>query len=73
MSFYTPQEALDAFIKDAGDEPVEFEGQNCEDVNEDNCSGWYVGDNRCCCGNRRVELLTSGDGHNGFYAFASAY
>ncbi len=34
-------------------ETVDFDGQNCEDVDMD-CDGWDGNDRRCGCGNRRV-------------------
>ncbi len=34
----------------AGDEYIDFEGQNCEDP----CAGWNPSERRCQCGNRRV-------------------
>ena len=72
-NYKTEKEALDAFVKNAAECPVEFEGNNCSDVNEDKCSGWYIGSRRCVCGNRRVELLVDGSASNGFYAYADAY
>jgi hypothetical protein len=37
------------------------------------CSTWFVGDHRCSCGNRRMELIVEGDIINGFYAYPEAY
>jgi hypothetical protein len=46
----------------------EFDGMNCE-----NCSGWTVGEHRCDCGNRRVDLVVEGNYVTGYYALAEAY
>jgi hypothetical protein len=76
MNYKTAQEAKDAFTAQAGDDFIEFEGQNCNDYLDDDaeeCSGWQVGERRCDCGNRRVSLCTDGNETNGFYAYASAY
>lgn len=74
--FKTEQEAIDAFIRDSGDDFIEFEGMNCNDWLDDDadeCAGWQVGEHRCDCGNRRVSICTDGDSTNGFYAYACAY
>jgi len=38
----------------------------------DNCSEWTVGEHRCSCGNRRMNLIVEGKGLNR-YAYAEAY
>ena len=76
MNYKTAQEAIDAFTAQAGDDFVEFQGQNCNDYLDDDameCAGWQVGERRCDCGNRRVYIETGGDATNGFYAFANAW
>lgn len=76
MTYKTKEEAREAFIKDMGDDFIEFDGMNCNDYLDDDaeeCEGWQVGEHRCDCGNRRVELMVEGDATSGFYAFAAAY
>jgi hypothetical protein len=76
MNYKTKQEAIEAFTKAAGDDFIEFDGQNCNDYLDDDadeCAGWQVGDRRCDCGNRRVSIEVGGDEKDGYYAFASAY
>lgn len=31
-----------------------FNGKNCNDIENNNCPGWIVGEHRCECGNRRM-------------------
>ena len=38
------------------DYPIPFDGQNC-----DNCRGWFPGEYRCECGNRRVAWVRDYD------------
>lgn len=38
----------------------------------DNCSDWTVGERRCSCGNRRMNLVVEGK-HPDYYAYAEAY
>jgi len=38
----------------------------------DNCSKWTIGEHRCSCGNRRMNLAVEGKGSNR-YAYAEAY
>jgi hypothetical protein len=70
----TPEAAVVAAIayaKSVGS--VEFEGQNCGEVDEDTvCDGWDGEDRRCDCGNRRVYWATYGDDQMGYTAFATA-
>jgi hypothetical protein len=48
-------EELVAKAMPADGELIEFDGQNCNDYDEDaNCGGWDGVSNRCQCGNRRV-------------------
>ena len=75
MKHKTEQEAIDAFIKAAGDDFVEFDGQNCNDylsIDAEECAGWQAGEHRCDCGNRRVYLDVSGNAEAGFVAYAVA-
>lgn len=39
----------------------------------DYCNDWTVGENRCSCGNRRVELIVDGNIIDGFFAYAEPY
>lgn len=72
----TPEEAIDAAKKSAEEQGfIDFDGQNCNDWKEDDepeCSGWDGSDNRCDCGNRRVNWETYGDDNEGYVAFACA-
>lgn len=53
---------------------VDFNGQNCNDYNDEaNCGGWDGEDRRCDCGNRRVFWDVSGNPADGFVAEAMAY
>lgn len=74
--FKTREEAIAAFEAQAGDDFIEFDGQNCNDFLDDDadeCAGWQVGERRCDCGNRRVFIDTDGDDVKGYYAYAVAY
>lgn len=51
----------------------EFSGKNCDDFENNNCSGWTYGDGRCECGNRRVYLATSKHQDGEWYAYAEAW
>lgn len=76
MTHKTRQEAYDAFVADAGDDFIEFDGMNCNDWKDEDemeCAGWQVGDRRCECGNRRVSIEVDGDEKTGYYAYACAY
>lgn len=68
--YATEQEAIDAAT---GVEVDEFDGQNCNDLDDGTfCSGWDGVSYRCDCGNRRVSLATYN--LNGrWYAYAAAY
>lgn len=37
------------------------------------CSEWVVGERRCTCGNRRIDLVVEGDFLSGFDAYPEAY
>jgi len=39
----------------------------------DSCSTWVVGEHRCSCGNRRIDLTIEGDFFEGFNAYPEAY
>lgn len=39
----------------------------------DFCDSWVVGEHRCSCGNRRMELTIEGNFLDGFYGYPSAY
>lgn len=39
----------------------------------DSCGSWVIGERRCVCGNRRMELTIDGDILKGFWAYAEAY
>jgi len=41
--------------------PFDFDGQNCHDLEDNECSGWDGVDRRCNCGNRRVGWVLSDD------------
>lgn len=74
--YKTEQEAREAFLLEAGDDFIEFEGHNCNDWlddDQDGCAGWQVGERRCECGNRRVDIAVGGDAETGFYVYAYAY
>lgn len=51
-------EVMDKLIQEKllkhGDGPYEFEGHNCNDYGDADCSGWDGQSRRCNCGNRRV-------------------
>lgn len=52
--------------------------ENCPDGIEmthkccDSCSDWIVGEHRCSCGSRRMNLVVDGK-YPGYYAYAEAY
>ena len=75
MIYSTETDASEAFIEQNGDNFIDFIGQNCNDLLDDGqeCAGWQIGERRCDCGNRRVNLVVDGDATNGFYAYAEAY
>lgn len=37
------------------------------------CASYAIGDRRCECGNRRIEISVDGDCMNGYYISASPY
>lgn len=39
----------------------------------DNCDSWTVGERRCSCGNRRVDLTVEGNILDGFYVYGESY
>lgn len=72
----TAEVAVAAAQKEAieSDSYVEFEGQNCNDYDDDvNCSGWDGSSRRCSCGNRRVYWDTYHDEKTGYVAYGQAY
>lgn len=72
----TAEEAIAAATKEVelSNDTISFEGQNCNDFqDEEVCSGWDGLSHRCECGNRRVYWETYGDPETGFHAFALAY
>ena len=48
-------------------ETVDVDDNYCE------CETWTVGDRRCSCGNRRLELSVEGDLSSGFYGYPEPY
>lgn len=72
----TPEAARKHYLVENEDELVEFDGQNCNEFMEEDdepCGGWWVGEHRCECGERRVYLGTYGDEKTGYFAFPTAY
>lgn len=72
--YKTADEAIEAAKAAMGEmDLIEFEGQNCNDYNDEaNCEGWDGFDNRCECGNRRVYWSTYSDADGNHHAFACA-
>lgn len=71
--YETEQEALDNASKDHGYFVEDFGGKNCEDIDDNSCSGWNTEDRRCMCGNRRVSWEAMQDSNGLWYAYAEAY
>lgn len=72
--YETAQEAITAAQNAIGElDLIEFEGQNCNDYNDEaNCEGWDGFDNRCSCGNRRVYWTTYTDAEGYHHAYGAA-
>lgn len=49
---------------------IDFNGQNCQDLGDNDCAGWDGESRRCECGNRRVSWELSDDKT---YAYAEAW
>lgn len=39
----------------------------------DNCSSYFVGERRCSCGNRRIQIIVEGNIIDGFYHYPEAF
>ena len=50
----TRDEAIQHEIDNGASHYEEFDGKNCNDLDDNYCSGWTVGEHRCDCGNRRM-------------------
>ena len=73
MTYYadTEEEAIKLAIAAGGVD--EFEGMNCNDLDDGTfCSGWDGVSNRCDCGNRRVGWSTV-EVNGKWMAYACAY
>jgi hypothetical protein len=66
-------EAMSASMLET-DDYIEFDGANCDDLDDNDCIGWDGNDRRCSCGNRRVswsfDKLTK---DSKWYFYAEAY
>lgn len=75
-NYETREEAVEAFFAENDGQVVEFEGQNCDELDDNVCDGWFVsqlpGNRRCECGNRRVYVDTYGDEKIGYFGVAVA-
>lgn len=69
------QKGANAIIKALEDKDfyIDFEGFNCDEVDDNECPGWDGHSHRCECGNRRVSWEIEEDGENKFIAIARAY
>lgn len=72
MNYETAQEACDNAFQDYGEQEY-FDGKNCEDIDNNECSGWDGVSKRCECGNRRVYWEPVEDEKGKFYAVATAW
>jgi hypothetical protein len=71
--YLTSEEAVAAATEDARvNGPIEYEGQNCEDLGRE-CEGWDGMSHRCECCNQRVCWSTFGSVEDGFTAFAHTH
>lgn len=61
------EKAEELWVKENYPEGTEMSG-GCQE-----CDTWNVGDYRCSCGNRRVQLTVEGNFYDGFYAYAEGY
>ena len=56
------------------DDCIDFDGNNCNEVEEDaDCSGWDCVDRRCQCGNRRVSWESDKNHDDTYTLQARAY
>ena len=74
MSYSTADEAIEAARKAVVDaeDLIEFDGQNCNDDDENWCPGWDGESHRCACGNRQVYWSAFKNDDGTFYAVATA-
>ena len=72
--FNTPEEAIQNAQEKArnSDEFYGFDGQNCHDLDDNNCIGWDGLSRRYSCGNRRVYWETY-QVFGKYNVYASAY
>lgn len=72
MRYDTAKEAIENAPKDNDFWVDDFEGMNCNDIDDNHCSGWDTQSHRCECGNRRMtwEIFHDDDG---FFVYAVAY
>lgn len=59
----TDEELIKKFIEQSGAHIDTFSGHNCHELEDNNCTGWEVGERRCDCGNRRVWFVKDKDGN----------
>lgn len=52
---------VEQYQKDHAGEYVDFGGNNCYDIDDNECKGWDMVSRRCECGNRRVAFEMDDD------------
>ena len=72
MGYKTEEEAI-AAAKAEVDVFTDFDGKNCDDLDDNSCAGWDGESRRCECGNRRVYWATMEQEDGTFTAYAEAY
>jgi len=72
-TYDTAEEAEINAAKDHDFFVEDFEGKNCNDLDDNDCDGWDTEDRRCECGNRRVGWSIEKDNEGKYYAYAEAY
>lgn len=74
MGSKTELEAIEAeVIKNINEGYIDFDGNNCQELHDNDCAGWDMESRRCHCGNRRVYWSTVKLSDGTFEAYAEAY